>query len=85
MKGMSDQQVASAIGSYFVSITPEINAAVVKRYRSVPAPIYSDPVINKEGLKKLQEVMVAGGVLPADKMVPYEAIVAPEFAEKAKQ
>ena len=29
--------------------------------------------------------MVAGGVLPADKMVPYEAIVAPEFAEKAKQ
>lgn len=86
MKGMSDQQIASAVGSYFVSITPEINAAVVKRYRSVPAPIYSEsPVINKEGLQKLQEVMVAGGVLPADKMVSYEAIVAPEFAEKAKQ
>ena len=37
------------------------------------------------GLAKVQEIMVVGGVLPADKEVAYEKIVATSYAEKAKQ
>jgi NitT/TauT family transport system substrate-binding protein len=41
-------------------------------------------VIDKDGLAKAQEIMVKGGVLPADKIVPYEKLVSTEYAVKAQ-
>jgi NitT/TauT family transport system substrate-binding protein len=85
MKTMADQDIANAVASYFPGLPPEVNVAVIKHYRSVQAPVFSEtPVIDKGGLDKLQEVMVVGGTLPKDKVVPYDAIVDRKMAEKAQ-
>ena len=42
-------------------------------------------MVDRGGLAKLQEVMVIGGVLPPDKIVAYEAIVAPDLALQAQR
>lgn len=86
MKTMSDQDIATSVASYFPGLPPEVNVAVIKHYRSVPAPVFSEtPVIDKGGLDKLQEVMVVGGTLPKDKVVAYDAIVDRKMADKATQ
>jgi len=86
MKTASDEQVAAVLAPYFPGLPMEVNVAVMKRYRSTGAPIWSEStVIDRGGLAKLQEVMVAGGVLAADKIVPYEAIVAPDVALQAQR
>ena len=39
-------------------------------------PIWADStIVDKAGLAKAQEIMVVGGVLPADKKVAYDKIV----------
>lgn len=86
MAKSSDEQVAKAMVSYFPGIPLDESAAVIKRYRAVGAPVYSDStVINREGLAKLQEVMVGGGILPSAKVVPYEAIVVTDIATEAQR
>ena len=58
-------------------LSMEDNIAVVNRYRSVGVPIWAtSTVVNPAGLAKAQEIMVVGGVLPADKKVAYDKIVA---------
>ena len=85
MKSATDEQIADAVAPHFPGLPKEDNVASIKRFRTSGAPIYSDdPVVDRAGMAKLQEVMVEGGVLPADKVVAYEAIVAPSFGEKAK-
>ena len=42
-------------------------------------------VVDHAGLAKVQEIMVVGGVLPADKKVAYDKIVANVYADKAQQ
>ena len=58
---------------------------VVDRYRSLGVQIWAESTtMDKGGLAKAQEIMVAGGVLPADKVVPYEKLVTMDFALKAQ-
>lgn len=86
MKAASDEQIAAAIAPYFPGLPMEIHVAIMKRYRNTAAPVWSEStVIHRGGLAKLQEVMVAGGVLASDKVVAYEAIVASDVALKAQQ
>jgi hypothetical protein len=60
--------------------------AVLERYRNTGAPVWSEsPVIDREGLAKLQEIMVAEGLLSPAKIIAYEAIVASDVALKAQQ
>jgi len=64
----------------------EDNIAVVSRYRTVGVPIWAtSTIVDPAGLAKAQEIMVVGGVLPADKKVDYDKIVTNVYAEKAQQ
>jgi NitT/TauT family transport system substrate-binding protein len=56
----------------------------VSRYRNAGVPIWaSSPVVDEAGLAKAQDIMVLGGVLPADKTVPYAKLVTTAYAGKA--
>ena len=84
LKSARDEQIARTVAPYFPGIPLEISTAVVKRYRESGAPLWSEsPVIDREGLAKLQEVIVLGGVMAPEKIVAYEAIVAPEATSEA--
>jgi NitT/TauT family transport system substrate-binding protein len=86
MKTASEKDVAEAIASFFPGLSIEDNIAVVNRYRSVGVPIWAtSTVVDPAGLAKAQEIMVVGGVLPADKKVAYDKIVTNIYAEKAQQ
>ena len=86
MKANSDERIAAAIAPYFPGVPLDIHVAIMKRYRGTGAPIWSEStLVDRAGLAKLQEVMIAGGVLASDKIVAYEAIVAPDVALKAQQ
>jgi len=74
------------MASFFPGNPLEDSAGVIRRYRSTGAPVYSEStVIPREGLAKLQEVMVEGGILPPGKVVPYEAIVITDIAAEAQR
>lgn len=84
VRNASPKDVATAIAPFFPGLTLEDNIAVVERYRTVGVPIWADsPIVDKGGLAKAQEIMVIGGVLPADKVVAYDKIVTTAFADKA--
>ena len=79
------KDIAAAIMPYFPALSMEDNIAVVSRYRNIGVNIWADStIVDKAGLAKAQEIMVIGGVLPADKTVAYENIVTTEFAQKAQ-
>ena len=86
MKSASDKDIAEAIAPFFPGLTIEDNIAVVHRYRNIGEPIWAEStVVDPAGLAKAQEIMVVGGVLPADKKVGYDQIVTKVFGEKAQQ
>jgi NitT/TauT family transport system substrate-binding protein len=80
----SEKDIAEAIAPFFPGLSLEENIAVVSRYRGAGVPLWaSSPVVDKEGLSRAQEIMVLGGVLPADKTVPYDEIVTTTYANNA--
>jgi NitT/TauT family transport system substrate-binding protein len=84
LKAAGDEQIARTVTPYFPGIPLEISTAVVRRYRETSAPLWSEsPLIDRQGLAKLQEVIVLGGVMASEKTVAYEAIVTPEAASEA--
>ena len=86
MKGASDERIAAAIAPFFPGVPMDIHVAVMQRYRGSGAAIWPEStVVDRAGLAKLQDIMVAGGVLAPDKIIGYEAIVAPEVAQQAQQ
>ena len=85
MKTAETKDIAQAIIPYFPGLTLEDNMTVVDRYRSLGVQIWAESTtMDKAGLAKAQEIMVAGGVLPADKIVPYDNLVTTDFALKAQ-
>jgi NitT/TauT family transport system substrate-binding protein len=86
MKAATDAQIAAALAPHFPGLPSDITVDVIKRYRGTGAPILSEtPQISRPGLAKLQEVMSIGGVIDPSKTVPYESIVADEFALEARR
>jgi NitT/TauT family transport system substrate-binding protein len=84
MRGASPAEIAKVINPYFPSTTVEETEALVNRYRNTGAPIWSDtPLVDRAGLETMQKIMVEGGTLPADKVVPYDAIVDARLADNA--
>jgi NitT/TauT family transport system substrate-binding protein len=82
----SEKDIAEAIAPFFPGLNADDNIAVVSRYRSAGVPIWaSSTVVDQGGLARAQEIMVLGGVLPADKKVAYDRIVTTAYAEKAQQ
>ncbi len=86
MRSHSDEQIAEAVAPYFPGIGKETTISVMRRYRATGAPIFShSTVIDPESLARLQDIMVIGGLLPADKKIAYDTIVAPEIAAAAQR
>ncbi len=85
MKTATDEQIVDAIAPYFPGVPKEDNLGPIKRMRSSGAPIFSaDPVLDKDSLAKMQAIMVESGIMPADKVIAFEKLVAPGYGEKAK-
>ena len=86
VKKASVKEVAAAVAPFFPGLTLDDNIAVVNRYRTVGVPIWAEStVIDPDGLAKLQKIMVTGGVLAADKQVPYDRLVITDYAQKAQK
>ncbi|KAB3535291.1 ABC transporter substrate-binding protein [Alkaliphilus pronyensis] len=74
------EEVAKSLQPHFPDADLDILISVVERYRDIGAWA-PNPVLTREGLDRLQEVMIEAGEL--DEKVDYAAIVNTEFAEKA--
>jgi NitT/TauT family transport system substrate-binding protein len=78
----SAQDIAKAVGPFFKDVPPETVQNVIAEYKKVNIWA-ADPVIQPEGLKRIVNLLVDGGVLKQG--VAYEKIVDPQFARKAMQ
>jgi NitT/TauT family transport system substrate-binding protein len=78
--------VAAAVKDYFPGVPLAVLASSIARYRSWGAPYWTDsPVVLPQGIAKIEDIMVSGGVLPADKRVKYQDIVTTRFASPAHE
>lgn len=76
-------KLAEHIAEFFPGMgKPELVAAI-ERYK--PIGLWkSHPTVERQAMDKLQEMLVASGVLDAAKRVPYDAVVTTEFSSKAR-
>jgi NitT/TauT family transport system substrate-binding protein len=85
-KTATTPEIAEAVAPFFPGLTQAENVAIIARFREYGAPIWAEtPEVDRDGLAKFQTVMVTAGTLPADKVLPYETIVAADFARQAMQ
>jgi NitT/TauT family transport system substrate-binding protein len=86
MRSASAPDIAKLVSPYFPALPVEDAIATIERFRSSGAPIWSDTTeVDRDGLRKAQEMMVEGGTLPANKVVPYDAIVTNRFSQEAQR
>ena len=86
MRTASAKEIAESITSYFPGITIDEHIDVINRHRNAGGPIWTDgPEVDKGGIEKLQKMMILGGVLPADKKVPYDKVVTTTYAKEAEK
>ncbi len=78
----SNEEVAKSLHPHFPDTDLEILTIVADRYRSIDAWA-PNPVLSKEGLDRLQDVMIEAGEL--EERVPYEELVITNFAETAME
>jgi NitT/TauT family transport system substrate-binding protein len=85
MRTAKVEEIAQSVMPYFPSLTLEDHVGVINRYLNSGGPIWAtSSEVDRGGIEKLQELMVAGGVIPADKKVPYEVIVTKEYSDRAQ-
>jgi NitT/TauT family transport system substrate-binding protein len=85
MRTAKVEEVAQSVMPYFPGIPLEGHVAVIKRYMNAGGPIWATTTeVDEGGINKLQELMVSGGVMPADKKVPYNVVVTKEYSDKAQ-
>lgn len=79
------EEVAQSVLTFFPNTTIEDHVPVITRYLKAGAPIWASTTeVDRGGIEKLQELMIAGGVLPADKKVAYDAVVTKVYSDKAQ-
>lgn len=84
MKTASTAEIAEVVVPFFPDSKAEDHVSVIDRFLRSGAPIWADnPEIDAAGIAKLQELMVEGGVMPADKVVEYDAVVTKTYSDKA--
>ena len=74
------EEVAEAIAPYFTDTDISVLTNVVKRYKDIDA-WNTDPIMKKESLERLEEVMEEAGEL--EKRVEFDKLVDNSFAENA--
>ncbi|MBL0387129.1 ABC transporter substrate-binding protein [Tumebacillus sp. ITR2] len=76
------EEIAQVIKPYFTDVDQDILVRVVQRYQNSDAwP--TDTLIDQQEFDNMKKIMQDAGQLQQD--VPYEKVVQPSFAEKAKQ
>ena len=86
MRSASAEEIAKLVAPYFPGLPIEDSIATIDRFRGSGAPIWSDTTeVDRDALRKAQEMMVEGGTLPADKVVPYDSIVTNRFSQQAQR
>ena len=74
---------AKKISKWFPKVKIEDIAASVNRYRKFGI-WKTDPTTHPKAISALQDILVEGGVLKANKRVAYDKVVTTRFSEKAK-
>jgi NitT/TauT family transport system substrate-binding protein len=80
MAATPGRDIARALGEFFPSVTPDIFAAAIDRYRKLQV-FAPDPVLKREGFERLQTAMQSGGAL--DREFPFDACVDNSLADHA--
>ncbi|MDE0061113.1 MAG: ABC transporter substrate-binding protein [Defluviicoccus sp.] len=78
------ETAAKAIAKWFPKVELGDIAASVTRYRKFGI-WKTDPTTHPQAISALQDILVEGGVLKADKRVAYERVVTTKFSEAAKK
>lgn len=82
IKTASTAEIAAAITPFFPGLAAGDLVIAIDRIRNSGAPIWADStMVDPAGFAKLEEIMVSGGTLTADKAPAYAALVDPRFAE----
>ncbi|GHH03897.1 ABC transporter substrate-binding protein [Pseudodonghicola xiamenensis] len=77
-------EAATALAPYFPGVSPEELASSVERHRA--AGVWkSSPAVSPEAIDRLQDLLIANGLLPNDNRLPYAAVVDPTFFTKDQQ
>lgn len=75
-------ELAKLVGTYFPGIDPALLENGIDRYRKI-ALWRTDPLVPRDAMEKLQDILIAGGVQKPDQRVKYEDLVVTKFAEQA--
>ena len=78
------KEAAKIVAHYLPRAAPEDIATAIRRYRQIGF-WKKHPTVERKAISKIQSMMIESGVIRPDKIVRYEAIVAPQFAENAKR
>ena len=78
------ETAAKTIAKWFPKVELGDIAASVTRYRKFGI-WKTDPTTHPQAISALQDILVEGGVLKADKRVAYERVVTTKFSEAAKK
>lgn len=79
----SPEEAAKVLEPFFPGVDPAVLQTSFERQRA--AGLWkATPVIAPEAISALQDMLIDGGLMRAEDRQPYEALVAPEFAAKAR-
>lgn len=74
--------VAQEVAQFFEGTDVELLASSIRRYRDEGGWV-TTPVMNPADYDRLQDLMIAGGVLEPHQRAPFDAIATNQFAEEA--
>ena len=76
--------LAKQAASFFPGMEVGELVTAIERYRTIGL-WKTNPTVEKESMETLQDMLIASGMLSADKRVKYEQLVVQEFALKAQR
>ena len=76
-------ELARLVAKFFPGVAPDLIESGINRYRAIDL-WRTDPVVPRQAVETLQDILIEGGVQKRDQRVKYEDIVDTRFAEQAK-
>jgi NitT/TauT family transport system substrate-binding protein len=77
-------ELAKQIAEYFPTMAQPDLVAAIERYRAIGL-WKTNPLVQRQAMDTLQDMLVTSGVLDGAKRVKYEQLVVTDFATKAAQ
>jgi NitT/TauT family transport system substrate-binding protein len=76
-------ELAKQVGEYFVGVPQNQIASAIDRYKKYNI-WKTSPLVEQEAINRLQDMLIASGVLEKNKRVRYQDIVVTDFAKRVK-